>query len=80
MSLERHMRAKRMEIVDTRFYDHAAGYIVDIIVKMFCDDAAIHSAHYREGPLLSLQFKTFERPDMFDSLQPWLRNLPTTRT
>ena len=65
------MRATRMEIVDTRFCDHAAGYIVDIIVKMFCDDASIYSAHYGEGPLLSLQFRT-RRPDMFASLPQWV--------
>ena len=60
-----------MAIADTRFYDHATCYIVDIIVKMFCDDASIYSAHYGEGPLLSLQFRT-RRPDMFASLPQWV--------
>ena len=71
-SLERHMRATRMEIVDMEFCDHGPGYCVDIIVKMFCDDASIYSAHYGEGPLLSLHFITFERPDMFTSLPQWV--------
>ena len=61
-----------MEIVDTGFCDHGPGYIVDIIVKMFCDDASIYSAHYGEGPLLSLQFRTRRRPDMFASLPQWV--------
>ena len=71
-SLKRHMSATRMEIVDTGFCDHGPGYIVDIIVKMFCDDASIYSAHYGEGPLLSLQFRTRRRPDMFASLPQWV--------
>ena len=52
-------------------HDHGDNCIVDIIVKKFCDDASICSAHYGTGPLLSLQFR-IRRLDMFASLSRWV--------
>ena len=64
-----------MEIVDTRIYDHATGYIVDIIVKMFCDDASTEKDRF-----FLCNSELGGVPTCSPRFRNGLRNLPTTKT